>query len=148
MTRPITNRDMQRVTFVESLYNSLKKQTAIAISDHNKFLKIAKSYIDDGLEESECIELLMIDGLSRAAAESYASMVLSEEQQEVDGLHEYAFQFEDIYGKRWSSFDIAKTVRGASEEDAWEKADLLINEERGNERGIEAEKIISINRIS
>jgi len=148
MTRPSTNRDMQRVTFVESLYNSLKKQTAIAISDHNKFIKVAKSYIDDGLEESECIELLMIDGLSRDAAESYASMVLSEEQREVDGLHEYAFQFEDIYGKRWSSFDIAKTVRAASEENAWEKADLLINEGRGNESGIEAEKIISINRIS
>ena len=148
MTTPITSRDIQRVTFVESLYSSLKKQTVKAIADHHKFLTLAKSYVNDGLEESECIELLMIDGLSRDSAEGYASQAVSSKTNETDGLFEYAFQFEDLYGKRWSSYDIGKTIYASTDEDAWQKASELIDQEKGVETGIEPDKIISINRIS
>lgn len=149
MTIPITNRDIQRVTFVESLYNSLKKQTAKAISEHDKFLKLAKSYVGDGLEESECIELLMIDGLSRDSAEGYTALAFSSTEPEEDSnLNTYAFQFDDIYGKRWSSYDIGKTIKASNDDEAWEKAEELISQDRGVESGIEADKLISINRIS
>lgn len=148
MTTPITSREMQRVTFVESIHNTLKKQATKAIADHGKFLTIAKAYVQDGLEESECIELLMIDGLSRSAAESYATMALStEEEQTVEGLYEYAFQFEDTYGKRWSSFDIGKTVHASNDKEAWDKAEEMLDLERGDENGIEPEKVVYINRV-
>ena len=145
MTSPTTSRDIQRITFVESLHNSLKKQAVKAIADHHKFIALANSYIKDGLEESECIELLMIDGSSREAAESYASMATSKKaEEEHSGLIEYSFQFEDVYGKTWSSFDINKTVQAADDDGAWAKAEELIDKELS----VESNKVISVSRIS
>ena len=143
MIRTSTNRDIQRVTFIESLHASFKKQAEKAIDEQEKFSKIASSYLRDGLTESECIELLVIDGLSREASESYVSMVINNEEKEIDGLHEYSFQFEDSYGRVWSSFDINQTVKASNDDDAWTKAEELID----MKEGIEAQKIISINRL-
>jgi len=143
MTRPLTDREIQRVTFVESLYNSLKKQAAEAIGEQGKFVVLASSYRKDGLEDSECIELLMIDGLSREAAESYVSMI-DTGVPEVGGGFEYSFQFEDADGKRWSSYDINKTVRAATEDEAWGRAEDIIDKGQLTDPG----KIISVTRIS
>lgn len=143
MTRPSTGMDMQRVTFVESLHSSLKKQASKAIADHKKYASLAKSYLDDGLEDTECVELLMIDGLSREAAESYADMVKSETEAVHDDQNEYSFQFEDEYGKVWSSYDIGRSIRASNDEEAWEKAEEIL--EDGTQ--VEAQKLISVNRI-
>jgi len=143
MNKPSTSMEMQRATFVESLHNSLKKQASKAIAEHNKFITLASSYVDDGLEESEAIELLMIDGLSREASESYISMALSKEGSIQDDLQEYSFQFEDAEGRVYSSFDVGKTIRAASEEDAWSKALECLDDQSG----IEPEKILSVNRL-
>jgi len=145
MTRPSTNMDMQRATFVESLHNSLKKQTAKAINEHSKFITLANSYVSDGLDESESIELLMIDGLSREAAESYVQMALNEEEVQPDGLFEYSFQFEDVYGKIWSSFDINKTVRASTDDEAWNKAEEILD---ADSEKVESERIISVTKNS
>ena len=148
MTRPATNRDVQRATFVESLHislqHSLEKQASKALADHKTFVTLASVYIDDGLSEDECVELLMIDGLGREAAESYTSMVTSKEIEiESEDFPEYSFQFEDSYGKIWSSYDIGKTVQATSDDDAWQKA-----EESVNDSGLEMHKILSVSRIS
>jgi len=142
MNKPSTNRDAQRLTFVESLHNSLKKKTVKAILDHNKFISLASNYVEDGLDNSECIELLMIDGISREAAESYILMVQSNKEEEASDLQEYSFQFEDEYGKIWSSYDIGRTVKASDDDDAWIKSEEMLEE-------IEAsQKILSIQRIS
>ena len=143
MTRPLTDREIQRVTFVESLYNSLKKQAAEAIGEQGKFVVLASSYRKDGLEDSECIELLMIDGLSREAAESYVSMI-DTGVPEVGGGFEYSFQFEDADGKRWSSYDINHAIFASSNEEAWEKAEEVMLADPS----IEPERIVSIDRVS
>jgi len=143
MTIPSTTRDIQRATFIEGLHNSLKKQASQAIKEQTKFITLASSYIEDGLEESECIELLMIDGLSREAAESYASMAQTEEESK-DKLNEYSFQFEDAYGKVYSSYDIGETVRALDEDLAVEKADELLCASSK----IEHSKVLSVSRIS
>lgn len=143
MTIASTTRDMQRATFIEGLHNSLKKQASQAIEEQQRFIVLATSYISDGLEEGECIELLMIDGLSRESAESYTSMVLSEEEI-VDELDEYSFQFEDAFGKVWSSYDIGKSVRASSESEAIEKADELLYASEN----IDQNKVLSVNRVS
>lgn len=140
--RAITNRDTQRVDFIESLHKSLKQQAAKAISDHKKFIVIASNYIKDGLEEKECIELLMIDGLSREAAESYASMVVASCEETDDGLAEYSFQYEDERGMICTSHEIGKTIRAANDDDAWTKAQEILEDIE-----IESEKIISVSRI-
>jgi hypothetical protein len=144
MTIPSTTRDIQRATFIESLHNSLKKQASQAIEEQKKFITLASSYIEDGLEEVECIELLMIDGLSREAAESYASMALSEEVATSDDLNEYSFQFEDAFGKIWSSYDIGETVKASDEKSAVEKADELLL----TSSTVEHSKVLSVSRIS
>ena len=145
MTTPLITRDIQRTTFVESLYNSLRKQASEALEDQKKFVVLAHSYVSDGLEESECVELLMIDGLSREAAESYTSMVLSEEEAILeDNLPEYTFRFEDAYGRIWSSYDIGKTVKAANDNEAMEKAEALLC----SEPDVELTKVVLVNRIS
>jgi hypothetical protein len=137
-----TGRDIQRSEFVDSLYNSLRKKTAEKIDDHKKIIAMASSYIHDGLEQSECIELLMIEnGLSREAASGYINMV--NESSVNEGQHEYSFQFEDVNGKSWSSHDIGKILTASSELEAWEKAEEMIE----SIPDIEGDRITSINRI-
>ena len=142
MTTTLTNRDIQRTTFVDSLHNSLRKQAIKAINDQKKFLVLATSYIEDGLEEQECVELLMIDGLPREASESYVSTVLGNKEEEL--FNNYSFQFEDGYGKVWSSYDIGKGVMASNDDEAWEKAELLMS----TDEFIESNKILSVNRTS
>jgi hypothetical protein len=129
MSRVFTNRDMQRATFVESLYSSLKKQAKQALSDQQKFIKIASSYISDGLEDNECLELLMIDGLSREAAEGYLN-VAKTNNTDIDMENdnpEYSFQFEDEGGSVFTSHDIGKAVQASSDDDAWKKAEETLD---------------------
>ena len=117
-----TDRDYQRVSFAENLYMVLRKKDKQVLEDHNRFAKIASSYLEDGLDEPECVELLMIDGLGREAAENYVSMAVSTQEEIVgDQLPEYSFQFEDGYGRIWSSFDVGKTVKASCENEAWAK---------------------------
>jgi hypothetical protein len=143
MARVTTNMDMQRATFVESLHRSLRKQASKAIADHKKFIVLANTYMEDGLDESEAVELLMIDGLSREAAESFISMAMNKESSTEDGLIEYSFQFENTdEGSVCTSHDINKTIRAANDEEAWVKAEEAIDE-----AGIESAKILSVNRI-
>jgi hypothetical protein len=143
MKKQSTNMDMQRADFVESLHNSLRKQAKQAINDHSRFVALADEYVKDGLEDSECIELLMIDGISKEAAEGYVTMAKNENVVEDSQGSEYSFQFEDSYGKIWSSFDLSKTVHASSDEEAWSKAAEIID----GQSNIESERIISVNRI-
>ena len=144
MSKPLTNREIQRTSFVESLSNSLRKQAAQAELESNRFLALASSYVEDGLDESECIELLMLDGLPRQSAEGYIERVLTASEEAVEDGDTYSFQFEDIYGRCWSSYDIGKNVVASTEEDAWIKAEEVIY----NESQVDSERLISVTRIS
>ena len=143
MARVTTNMDMQRATFVESLHKSLRKQASKVIADHNRFIAMASTYFEDGLDESEAVELLMIDGLSRESAESFISMAMNKQSKSDDGIFEYSFQFENNdEGSICTSHDINKIVRASSDEDAWVKAEEAIDE-----AGIESARVLSVNRI-
>jgi hypothetical protein len=143
MTKLSTNIDEQRNTFIESLHASLKRQSQKAIKDNNKFIVVAKSYLDDGLDESECIELLMIDGINREAAEGYVSMAaLNESQNYLNS--EYFFKFEDSYGKIWNSLDINRTILAHNDNDAWNKIEELID----SDPSLEVQSVLSVNKIN
>jgi hypothetical protein len=138
-----TGRDLQRSEFVDSLYNSLRKKTAAKIDDHKKIISMASSYVSDGLEESECIELLIIEnGLSREAATGYVNMVRESSVDNGNG-DEYSFQFEDVNGKAWSSHDIGKILTASSESEAWEKAEKIIE----SIPNIEGDRVTSVSKI-
>ncbi len=141
MKKHSTTEDIIRLSFVESLYKELRHQTQSAIDDHNKMIVKASIYIEDGLSDSECRELLVIDGLKREAAESYIQLAKS--KIPVTSGHEYSFQFEDVYGKLWSSYDVGRTVYASSDQEAWEKAETVILEDPS----IEPDKIVSVDRI-
>jgi hypothetical protein len=143
MIKATTNRDIQRITFIESLYSNLKKQAKQALKDQQKFIILAENYLKDGLEESECIELLMIDGLSRDASEGYVSMIKSGSANLDDNTDEYSFQFEDEDGKLCSSYDIGKTVMASSENEAWKKSEEVLNSEYSY-----SSKVLSVHKIS
>ena len=138
-----TNEDLSRSQFVQSLYKSLHQQTANAISVHKKWLKKASGFIQDGLDDGECEELLVIEGLPRKFAKNYVDMVQSNSGKS-EGLNEYIFQFEDGFGRIYSSYDIGKKIYASTEEEAWEKAESIISENSA----IELEKILSVDRIS
>lgn len=139
-----TNRDVQRVMFIDSLHTSMKKKASKAIVEHKRFLSLASSYLQDGLEADESIELLMIDGLNREAAEGYVAEASGNGAIDIDeGLAEYSFQFEDSYGRIYTSFDIGKTVLAENDDDAWFKAEEITS----TLPNVEAEKIISVYRI-
>lgn len=142
MTAQITSRDIQRVTFVENFHKLLKKQEVKLAKEHAKFSKIAASYLLDGLTESECVELLMVDGISREAAEGYTAMAQANGGVEEGDPSEYSFQFEDSNGEVFSSYDIGKTIHALSEDEAWLKAQKILSQSN-----MGADKILSISRI-
>jgi hypothetical protein len=139
MSKQASNSDFMRATFIDGLHNSLKKQANAAIKDYKNQSKIAKSYLDDGLTESECIELLVIDGLERSAATSYTAMALN--GMEESESPEYSFQFEEN-GAVWSSHDVGISITASTDEEAWSKA-----EEALNTLNLEAQRIISVAKI-
>lgn len=135
-----TIEEIQQLSFVESLYSNLHKKARVAKSKQQKFLKLASSYIEDGLTDEECIELLMIDGLSKESAVSYLEFAkngVSEEDRE------YSFQFEDQNGNCYSSFDIGIVITASSTEDVWEKAENALE----SDPYIEYSRIISVEEI-
>lgn len=143
MSKSSTSRDMQRATFVESLHNSLKKQAEKAIVEQKRFIALAKSYVEDGLEEKECVELLMIDGINREAAEGYVSMALSNKEASSDDNDvEYSFKFEDDNGRVLCSYDIGRTIHARNAEEAWEQAEQIMSE-----MDVGASKLLNIQRL-
>lgn len=137
-----TGRELQRSEFVDSLYNSLRKKTEAKIQDHKRLISLASTYVNDGLEDSECVELLMIEGgLSREAANGYVAM--ASELKIDEGQHEYIFQFEDVNGKSWSSHDIGKVITASSDSEAWEKAEEVMQ----SNSVIEGDKITSVTKL-
>ena len=143
MKNSSTTEDLIRLSFVENLYKQLRQQTKTAIEDHDRMVSKANIYLEDGLSESECSELLIIDGITREAAESYVQLA-QENAPRIDGRHEYSFQFEDVYGKVWSSYDINNAVYASSDEEAWEKAETVML----SDPSIEPERIVSVDRVS
>jgi hypothetical protein len=144
MKNSSTGRETQRTDFVTSLYSSLRKKTKIAMDNHNQIISMASSYVQDGLAEKECIELLIINqGLSRTAAERYVSMVKSSSEaiEETTEENEYSFQFEDSHGNVLSSFDVGKIVTASNEKEAMDKADTIM-------QGLEEVTILSVSKIS
>ena len=135
-----TNKDIRQATFIEGLSASLRRAAKV-VTDNQRFVALAKSYKEDGLDEGECIELLMIDGLSREAAES-CLVVAENDIEETQNGDEYSFQFEDAEGRVWSSFDINRTVTASSEEEAFSKAEGSFSEPE--DEGI---KVLSVSRI-
>ena len=135
-----TNYDIRQATFIEGLSASLRR-AAKAVNDNKKFIALAKSYKEDGLDESECIELLMIDGLPREAAES-CLVVAENDLEQMENGDEYSFQFEDTKGRVWSSFDINRTITASSEEEAFAKAEDSFSEPED-----EDVRVLSVSRI-
>jgi len=109
MKKKSTTDDMRRLTFVESLYKELRLEAKSAMAERDSTTLKAAIYLDDGATESEAVELLIIDGVSRDSAESYIQLAEASHIS-LDGQHEYSFQFEDIYGKTWSSYDINQVI--------------------------------------
>lgn len=144
MKKHNTARDVQRNSFVENLYLSLNQQTKKALAHRDKWIKMASEYIEDGMLEDECIELLMIDGLSREAASSYVDMAI-ENSHELEESQEYSFQFEDSFGRVWSSSDVGHFIKASSDSEAWTKSEEFIFSEAEN---YNPEKVISVNKIS
>jgi len=143
MKNSLTTEDLRRVSFVDNLYKQLRQQTKSALEDHDRLMVKANLYLEDGLSESECSELLIIDGISRESAESYVQLAKSNAPLS-DGKYEYSFNFEDTYGKVWSSYDVNHAIYASNDEDAWERAEgfMVLNE------SVEAERIVSVNRVS
>lgn len=144
MKKQATGRDVQRVNFAESLYKTLNKKTQEAKESHQRWMRMASTYLEDGMEVEECIELLEIDGLSKEAAKGYVNMAVYNEKGDSDGEHEYSFQFEDSFGRIWSSSDFGRIIKASSDNDAWQKAEEVVFSDIYE---CEPEKIISVSRI-
>lgn len=138
-----SGREAQRTDFVENLYKGLRNKTISALANHEKIISLASDLIRDGLEADECTELLIIEqGLSREAAESYVNLIKSQNSEAlVSDINEYSFQFEDENGLILSSYDINRTVQASSEEEAWEKAEEIL-------QTIEAAELIKVTKMS
>lgn len=143
MKRIITALDIQKNDFVNSLYNEMRNRTRKAIEEHKKIASRVVNYLEDGMEDNECIELLILDGFTREAAKEYIQLAKNNMDSEEDGLYEYSFSFEDNFGKLVNSHEISRIIKASSDEEAWQKAEEFVNEDTE----YDAEKILSVERI-
>ena len=143
MKRTVTSRDLQRNDFVASLYQTLKRETEEAINDRCRYASAASEYLGDGLDPLEATELLIVDGLSRDEAEGYIVMA-QEGIEDEEGLHAYAYTFEDTYGRIWSSHEVGEAIRASSEDEAWAKAEAAVD----SCDDLDAERVISVSKIA
>ena len=134
----------QKTLFVESLYNTLRKEAKKAEVEYNKYASTASEYLSSGLSESEAAELLIVDGLDREAALGYVAMAKDAGDSPIDAENEYSFVFEDSFGNVFSSYDIDKTITASSSSEAWQKAGELV----GDDREFEIKNILSVDKIS
>ena len=142
MKNTLTSNDLQRTAFVQSLHDQIRIQAKKALKDHDKFCALASEYVDDGLDRSECLELLIVDGLTREEADQYLNMI-ADQRQASSGCSDYSFMFEDSHGRVWSSCDLNLTVSAANEESAWAEAESFAY----SKPDLEIESIISVERI-
>lgn len=143
MKRAVTPLDNQRNDFIQSLHDTFKKQTQQAMEDQKKFIRLASEYKEDGLDDSEIMELLIIDGLNREAASCYINMV-EEGNIDSDTIGEYSFVFEDVRGRQYSSSDVGRTITASSEDEAWNEAESLIDDDPS----LEIENIVSVKKVN
>lgn len=144
MKKNLTTRELQTADFAESLYKSLRKKAEKLLDEQESILSKTSGFLEDGLTEDECSELLIIEeGISREASLCYIDKVKSNYCCK-DGLHEYSYSFEDTSGRVWSSFDINRNVYASSEEDAWTKISEALDEA---EEQIDFDHIISVDRL-
>lgn len=146
MKKISTINDISRIAFVDKLYKELNKETKEAVASYKDSIKKAQVYLNDGLTESECAELLVIDGIKRESAEAYVKIASNESFEEESELSEYSFQFEDTQGRIWTSYDLGEdnnTIFASSKKDAWRKASKVIFEKQD----FEAERLISIDKV-
>lgn len=135
----------QRTLFVDSLYNHLKKETEKIKAEYRKYASSAYNYITSGLSETEAIELLIVDGLNRSAAQGYVSMAQDlggEDEAGNEENEEFSFVFEDVYGNVFTSHDIERVIVASSHEEAFRKACSLIGDEQ-----YEIQSILSVDKV-
>ena len=139
-----TNRDLQRADFIDSLYKTMRAQTREVVAQRDQFIVLVSSYLEDDLSEEECLELLLLDGLTREAAMGYLDIAkVSTKKAAMQNAEEYSFQFEDPQGRVWNSFDLNLTVL-ASEGNAWEKAEEVLSEGYP----MRSYRVVSIDKVS
>lgn len=143
MKRTATSNDIQRNDFIKSLYEKMHKETADAYKEHRKNAMRASAYLQDGLSPSECVELLILDGLTREASSKYVDMAEDQNVVEDEGQYTYSFTFEDTHGRIWNSHEIGRVVTANNDEDAWMKAESFLSDD--NE--YESESILSVDKI-
>ena len=138
----LTSRNDHQSDFIESLYQNLRKETELVLSQKKHYANKASSYVEDGLLEDEAVELMIIEtGLPREACQGYICMA---SQNNTDDVDEFLFQFEDESGKVWTSIDFGQKVYAKDEEDAWQVAENMLDNELLHAN---ASKIISLKKI-
>lgn len=143
MKKIVTSRDLQRNDFVKSLYEKIHRNAVDAYKEHRKNAMKASSYLRDGLSPSECVELLILDGLTREASMKYVDMAEDAYEPEEAGRYTYSFTFEDTHGRIWNSHEIGKIITADNDEDAWIKAEAFL----GDDSQYESELIVSVDKI-
>lgn len=77
--KELTNIEKQSNDFADELYKKLIHDTKVAFKENKKFVVLASSYLSDGLTPEETIELLMVDGVTKDAANGYVQKVIDEQ---------------------------------------------------------------------
>jgi hypothetical protein len=130
--KDITNLERQSVDFSQELYRKLFSHTKKAYQQHNKFVKLANSYLSDGLDKQEVVELLILDGLHRESAEAYTDKALFISSSDDNMGNKYVFKFSDEMGDEYTSYDYNVVLTAESTVDAENKANEWLESQMEN----------------
>lgn len=120
------NLDFKKADFIENFYKILKSKNQSAIKENQKNISLMKKYISYGLEEGECIELFVSNGMNRNIADSYFKLAKEQNFDEQHNLKKYSFKFETEDQEIFNSFDIKKIIKASSYDEACDLAEKFL----------------------
>jgi hypothetical protein len=112
--------------FLEILWKEMEK---LSSSPGQSMIKTAAKYASEGYEGSEIVELLTADGFDSLMAKECVEKIASGDE-DATNEPEWGFEAEDtVRGTVTNNFDLGCSgVKAASEESAWEKAQVFLDE--------------------
>jgi len=142
-TKRATSREIQRSIFSDSLFKELEAMERSTESRNTSLGIKAAEYRNEGLDPSDIVDMLILDGFPPALSRQYVET--STAASYIDMQEEcplWDFLYEDASGRIWRGSQLGMTVTGEDREEAIKNAAALVaSGDIQLERVIDAERI-------
>ena len=134
-----TVRNVQRSIFLHELRNHMDIMRSG--TRRAELVTSAEEYLREGLSESECKELLVMDGFNGDMVKSCVDDLCKSSEISEDEEPRWGFELEDSHGNIISNADIGMVITAGNRTEAWEKVEATMSLKDPTERLLRVFKV-------